>query len=174
VAAESPDVVHVDLLAAPPVPLRLDGNAWVSADGSLLGVDEDDASIRARITGDDAGESVVLPVLAALPASCEETLPVTPDPTEISFARSTPNPVRGAVAVDYALPAGFLDRVVVDVYDIRGARVRRLEDRVQSTGRYEVGWELLDSAGRRVSTGVYFLHLRAGGDERTRKIVVLR
>jgi len=41
-------------------------------------------------------------------------------------------------------------------------------------GYHTVRWNGKDAAGRPVASGIYLYHLRAGGYDRTRKMVLLR
>jgi hypothetical protein len=167
--------VNVELTQASAASLFLQGNAWLSTGAVLLRAGDADR-LRASVIGPGADDVVLQPVLERLPADCDDLVapPPPPDPISFSFARSVRNPARSSVAVDYALPAGFQDRVRLDVYDVRGARVARLLDGPGRAGRYEVLWRLQDDGGQRVSAGVYFLRLDAGPFGETRKVVVLR
>ena len=88
---------------------------------------------------------------------------------ESSF--STPNPLKpGAVmAIDLAVPA----RVTLDLYDVAGRRVRRLQDGTLSAGPHRLDWNGQDQSGRALPRGVYILRLTWAGNTSTRKVVVL-
>ena len=88
---------------------------------------------------------------------------------ESSF--STPNPLKpGAVmAIDLAVPA----RVTLDLYDVAGRRVRRLQDGTLPAGSNQLDWNGQDQSGRALPRGVYILRLTWAGSTSTRKVVVL-
>ena len=65
---------------------------------------------------------------------------------------------------------GLGERLAVEVLDVRGARVRRLERQGESSGR--IVWDGRDAAGRAVASGVYWLRIRDA--ERTRTIQVVK
>ncbi len=171
----NPDGVHVKLLSAPSPPPDLSGNAWLVLPAVVLGPDDEDR-LRSRIVGPGAEDVVLLPLLDRLPEDCEDLVEPPPPalPSQFSFARGLQNPTRGDARIDFELPAGFHGRVVLDVYDVRGARVRRILDQPGEPGRFDVSWRLDDGAGRPVATGVYFLRLGAGEFSGTRKLLVLR
>ena len=50
-----------------------------------------------------------------------------------------------------------------EVYDAAGRLVRRLADGGCEAGVHPLGWDLRDAAGGRVSSGTYFLRVRADG-----------
>jgi len=148
---------NVQAVSAAPE-LRLDGNAWLDPQGRLWPTGSLGA-ILATIDGLPSDRADVLPLLESLPLPCGQSPPPPPAPdlpATFSFARAVPNPIRSDVTVDFDLPAGFLGRVVVDVFDVRGARVRRLVEKYP------------------VTTGMYFLRLETADYESTRKVLVLR
>jgi len=167
---------NVEILADQAELVRLDGNAWFAPDGAqwgttLLGYIE--TTIHRVGTADVA----VLPVLSSPPLPCDEApeLPAPPDaPRAFSFARAIPNPVRTPITVDFDLPAGFLGLVEVDVYDVTGARVRRLVEKYTHSGHHLAIWDLRNDRGGRVAAGLYFLRLSSAEYSSTRKILILR
>ncbi len=92
------------------------------------------------------------------------------------FALSAPfpNPLRAgeSAALDLALPAR--ERVVAEIHDVLGRRVATLADGAMEAGRHRLVWDGGGSDGRPGAAGVYFLRVRAGAEERTRKILVIR
>jgi hypothetical protein len=81
-------------------------------------------------------------------------------------SRAFPNPSRGATTVELDLPAG--DKVaagttVLEIYDLRGRLVRRLERGRVSAGRVQVRWDGTDGRGRGVADGVYLYRIGGGG-----------
>ena len=64
--------------------------------------------------------------------------------------------------------------VTLIVYNILGARVRRLIDGVQSAGLHQVSWEGRDDTGRTLGPGVYFVRMQARGAVRVQRLTVVR
>jgi len=62
----------------------------------------------------------------------------------------------------------------VDLFDLRGRRVRRLVDSTQSAGLHRVIWDGRDDAGRQLASGVYLLRLGVPHGSLTRKMILLR
>ncbi|MBK7769642.1 MAG: hypothetical protein IPI48_03650 [bacterium] len=81
-----------------------------------------------------------------------------------------PNPFTGATTLSFALPQP--SDVVIDVFDIRGARVRSLARAGLGAGPHQVTWDGRDAAGLPAPAGVYFVALR-GGDAAARQRVTL-
>ena len=60
------------------------------------------------------------------------------------------------------------------VFDLRGRRVRQLAAGVLPPGEHSFSWDRRDASGRPTAAGTYLLRLIAGGEQLTRKIVVVR
>jgi hypothetical protein len=91
-------------------------------------------------------------------------------PTEFALASPTPNPSRGHVQVEFALPREA--RVRVSVLDLQGREVALLADGVLPAGRYQRSWG--DGAQHRPAAGIYFVRLAADGRTWVRRIVRIR
>jgi hypothetical protein len=83
-----------------------------------------------------------------------------------------PNPFNPSTTVRYDVPSR--GRVVVSVFDARGALVTTLVDEDKESGSYPVRWDGLDDTGTRVSSGVYFVTVAFGGARKTTKAVLLK
>jgi len=83
-----------------------------------------------------------------------------------------PNPAPGDVTFDLVLPQPGEARV--EVYDVRGARVRTFATGELSAGSHPLSWDGRDADGRAVRPGVYLVRLDALGRHRTQRLVVLR
>ena len=60
-------------------------------------------------------------------------------------------------------------RVSLAVYDVRGRLVASLVDRDQGAGPHEVTW-----TAKGLASGVYLAHLKAGGQVRTSRMLLLK
>lgn len=97
---------------------------------------------------------------------------VEPQPASIALSLPAPNPVttRTRLALTLSRPG----RAEVTVFDAGGRRVRTLMDAEQPAGSLSLEWELEDSEGRRVATGLYLVRARVAGETVTRRILVTR
>ncbi|MBZ0270171.1 hypothetical protein K8I85_18615, partial [bacterium] len=66
------------------------------------------------------------------------------------------------------------DHVSLEVFDVRGARVRTLVDAVRPGGRHEIGWDGRSDSGARLAAGTYFFRLQAAGIAYSRPVTLLR
>ena len=96
---------------------------------------------------------------------------VAPTPT-LALAPGRPNPFASHTVIPFSLAReGKADLVV---YDVSGRLVRRLVSGRQTAGHYTVRWDGHDAAGRRVTSGVYWIRLRTPEGTRTESVVRLR
>ncbi|MCL2064169.1 MAG: T9SS type A sorting domain-containing protein [Candidatus Cloacimonetes bacterium] len=99
------------------------------------------------------------------------------DPTDITITRSEllgnyPNPFNPETNIRFSLlEAG---EVVIDVYNIRGQRVRRLLDEYKDRGEHNVVWNGLDETGRELGSGVYFYRMNTNDFTQTRRMLLLK
>jgi hypothetical protein len=96
---------------------------------------------------------------------------IEPIPPFLEVGDPYPNPTRGALSLDYETPGAV--RATVEVFDVRGRRVRTLTVDAAGPGRHEVHWDGRDASGRQVARGIYFMRFKAGTEAWTRKIQVL-
>ena len=89
------------------------------------------------------------------------------------FTRSYPNPFNRTVTIEYGV--GQRTHVSIDVFDVKGRRVRSLvnAEREPVAGGHSVTWDGLSDTGEALPSGVYFYTLVAGDIRQTRKVVFL-
>ena len=81
-------------------------------------------------------------------------------PGQFLVAENYPNPFNPATRIEYQLPETAT--VTVAIFNIQGQCLATLVNAVeQSAGQYSVMWNARETAGYRVSGGVYFYRLRA-------------
>lgn len=97
-------------------------------------------------------------------------------PKDFKLEPNYPNPFNPSTTIQYAIPrteTGSV-RVVIDLFNTSGQRIRSLVDAQQQPGWYSVVWDGRDDHGRVVGSGVYFYRIRAGEFIRTRKLTLLK
>ena len=85
----------------------------------------------------------------------------------------SPNPALVGESSRVSFAPAQAGRVRLDVYDVRGALVRRLLDAERPAEASSVAWDGRDAAGRAVPAGVYFIELRSAGRSDRAKVVRL-
>jgi hypothetical protein len=105
----------------------------------------------------------------------EGTVDVQPVASGLVLHQNHPNPFNPQTVIPYELPMSERSqRVRLWILDISGRIVNTLVDENQPGGSYRVEWQGKDDRGEAVSSGVYFYVLDAGGERRTRKLVLLK
>ena len=94
---------------------------------------------------------------------------IIPDAYDLS--QNYPNPFNPSTRINYQLPVEC--KVLIDVININGERVRRLVDREMAAGYYSAAWDGTDETGQNVHSGVYFIRLRTLDFQRTRKMMLV-
>ncbi len=62
----------------------------------------------------------------------------------------------------------------IDVYDLQGRHVNQIQNGILPVGHHSVGWQGKDSAGRGVSSGVYFVRLVGEDFQLKQKVLLVR
>jgi hypothetical protein len=106
----------------------------------------------------------------------------------ISFKNSLignyPNPFNPETTIRFSVTADMYQRgmprpnttvhVSIDVFNIRGQRVRGVVSGVFESGVHSVVWDGRDDRGNNVGSGVYFYQMRVGEFVETRRMVLIR
>ena len=94
----------------------------------------------------------------------------------ITLLANVPNPFNPTTTIRFIVPgrAGTAAHATVDVFDLTGRRVKTLLDESVPAGYRTVSWNGTNGQGATVTSGVYFVRLRAGEESVTRKITLIR
>ncbi len=92
---------------------------------------------------------------------------------EVFLHQNYPNPFNPTTTIsfDVAQTSSF---VTLDIFNIKGQKVKTLVHEVLSAGEYSVVWNGRDSNGNRVSSGIYLYRLQAYSEEHVRKMLLLK
>jgi hypothetical protein len=93
-------------------------------------------------------------------------------PSRLELSQNYPNPFNPETTIRFNLPQTGL--VNLEVFDISGRLVTTLLDGQRNAGINQVVWSGLNAQGLSVSSGVYFYRLRSGGQQISKKMVLLR
>ena len=92
--------------------------------------------------------------------------------TEFALAQNYPNPFNPTTNIRFSLPND--QHVRLQVFDITGALVKTLIDQAIRGGNMEVAWDGTNSAGIKVSSGMYLYRLQAGEFSTVKKMVLMK
>jgi len=144
--------------------------------GDLDGAGPSGVAVVVGATGDDDGGgdrgAVYVLYLSGTPTT--DAPGDTGGPRAASLGEPTPNPFRRSTRIPFAARPGV--RLVVEVRDVAGRLVRRLDGVSSGPGSSPLTWDGRDESGRVLPAGTYFLHLAQDGQTsaRSRRAVLLR
>ena len=88
--------------------------------------------------------------------------------------RSFPTPSRHNVSIQYVVPqASELQNVTLSIFDVQGRLVKELVQEEQPPGLFEIDWDFVDQANRKLAGGIYPYRLQIGSRTITRKLVLV-
>lgn len=94
------------------------------------------------------------------------------EPHRVLRPMAVPNPFRGAVAIRFTLPTR--GAVSLEVFDLAGRRIRRIDHPGMSPGLHDLAWDGRTSTGEMASPGVYMAKLTMLGQPSAMRIVRIR
>ena len=97
----------------------------------------------------------------------EEAIPRT-----LELWQNYPNPFNPSTEIKYGISQN--SSVELAIFNILGQRIKTLVNKDQQPGFYVVRWNGEDEIGSFVSSGVYFMLLRAEGETVIRKLLLLK
>jgi hypothetical protein len=101
-----------------------------------------------------------------------ESIGVVPDGLSTGIVRFSQNPFRNDTELSFVLAEA--GPVKVDVFDLRGRRVRTLIDETRRAGVHRIGWSGRDSNGAEVASGVYLVRLQSAHEVESTAITRVR
>ncbi len=93
-------------------------------------------------------------------------------PLQLALKHVGANPAQGRAVLELSVPKR--SEMSVTVFDIRGARVRSLAQRVFEPGWHRLEWDGLRDDGGIAGTGVYFVRADCGGRVLSTRVAMLR
>jgi parallel beta-helix repeat protein len=83
-----------------------------------------------------------------------------------------PNPFNSSTTIRYALPEDA--HIELDVYNLRGTKVKTLLSGKQKAGMHEMEWHGRNTAGEPVCSGLYFIRLQSGTAQKVSRVILLK
>ncbi|MCF7912283.1 MAG: T9SS type A sorting domain-containing protein [Candidatus Cloacimonetes bacterium] len=93
-------------------------------------------------------------------------------PESTILQQNYPNPFNPETYIKYELSKAC--DVKIEVFNIKGQKVKKLVDEHKSAGRYEVNWDGIRENGQEVSSGIYFYRLQTGSEFYCRRMLLLK
>jgi hypothetical protein len=93
-------------------------------------------------------------------------------PKDYALFQNYPNPFNPETWIVYQLPEK--SHITLEVFNSLGQRVAVLEDGLKDTGTHKIKWNVLNTSGQRLPSGIYICRLKAGGKCFDMKMVLLQ
>ena len=93
-------------------------------------------------------------------------------PDRINIYQNYPNPFNAETIVRYELPTE--EDVFINIYDIMGREIYSVSYIKQATGINSFSWKGHNMLGGLVSSGMYFLKIKAGNYQKRMKMLLLK
>ncbi|OQY39138.1 MAG: hypothetical protein B6226_02430 [Candidatus Cloacimonetes bacterium 4572_65] len=88
-----------------------------------------------------------------------------------------PNPFNPETTIEYAVSgdnAKDKKQVVVEIYNVKGQKVKTLVNDKKTPGNYKVTWTGDNESGHSVASGLYFTKLKVDSKQDTRKMILMK
>ncbi|MCK5052603.1 MAG: T9SS type A sorting domain-containing protein [Candidatus Cloacimonetes bacterium] len=91
---------------------------------------------------------------------------------EVTVHQNYPNPFNPTTTINYSLKEN--SKVSLNIYNIKGQKVKQLVSDQFPSGQYSVIWNGTDDNNKSVSSGIYFYKLKSGDFEKTKKMLLMK
>lgn len=93
-------------------------------------------------------------------------------PLRTELVSAYPNPFNPVSTIHFTIAAS--QHVLLEVYSLKGQRIKTLADTFMNPGEYRLIWSGEDNNGNRVGSGVYFYRLQTSQTDVRKKVVLLK
>ncbi len=123
---------------------------------------------------DGDGDGVAIIDMGCYEFEAEPYVEITNDQLPVTDYQLTnyPNPFNPETKIVFNLPEE--GKVKLEIFNIKGQKVKTLLDCYMSPGRSEMIWNGKDETGKAVGSGIYFYKLRTKDKELTKKMLLLK
>ncbi len=83
-----------------------------------------------------------------------------------------PNPFNPSTNISYYLNED--ENVLIEIYNIKGQRIKEFKLGVQSKGYHSVVWKALDSNNKNLPSGIYLTKMNIGNEQYIKKIMLMK
>ncbi|MCL2063640.1 MAG: M12 family metallo-peptidase [Candidatus Cloacimonetes bacterium] len=142
--------------------------SWVN-DTDLIEGESYYYGIKASYSAPEAGDSDLSNIENSGPVSDEDK---TLLPTMTALEGNFPNPFNPETMIRFSLAAETF--VSIDIYNIRGQRIKRILEDSFERGFHSVVWNGTDDNNNSVSSGMYFYRMIAGEYSEVRRMVLMK
>ncbi|MCK5051400.1 MAG: T9SS type A sorting domain-containing protein [Candidatus Cloacimonetes bacterium] len=92
--------------------------------------------------------------------------------SEVFLHQNYPNPFNPTTTISYSLKEN--SKVSLNIYNIKGQKVKTLVNEELTTGQHSVVWNGTDENNKTVSSGIYFYKLKTNNFEKAKKMILMK
>lgn len=96
-----------------------------------------------------------------------------PLPVVTQLSGNYPNPFNPTTTISFSI-AQTLSFIELEIYNIKGQKVKTLIDEKLTAGNHQVMWNGKDDNGKQVASGIYFYKMKSGNYNETKKMILLK
>jgi len=86
---------------------------------------------------------------------------------------NSPNPFNPITEINFSV-AQTSSFVTIDVYNLKGQKIKTLMNDILPAGQHSVIWNGTDESGKSVSSGVYLYKMKSGNYQNTKKMILMK
>jgi hypothetical protein len=83
-----------------------------------------------------------------------------------------PNPFNPSTTIRFSLKAN--QHTSINIYNIKGQRVKTLVDEIREAGHHTVVWTGVDNWNKKTASGIYFIRMKTHGYEKVQKVLLMK
>ena len=96
-------------------------------------------------------------------------------PTVTALGKNYPNPFNPITTIEFSISGNESDQnVVINIYNIKGQKVRSLVDGMYPPGNHSVQWNGVDDKNRSAGSGIYLYRMQTEGYTSTQKMLLIK
>jgi hypothetical protein len=116
-----------------------------------------------------AGANMIIPVTLTVGEVSNDHVIL---PTATVLEGNYPNPFNPSTTLKFATKES--GHVAIDIYNVKGQKVRTLVDTQMNAGYHSIVWNGKDDNGVNATSGIYFSRMRSGKYTATRKLILMK
>ena len=93
---------------------------------------------------------------------------------QATLSANYPNPFNPSTTIIFAISDDSAVNVCIDVFNIKGQKIRNLVNDNYTAGEHRVVWNGHDDNGNEVVSGIYFYQMRTGDYTETKKMIMIK
>jgi hypothetical protein len=91
-----------------------------------------------------------------------------------SLLSNSPNPFNPSTKITFSLNSQTPEHTLLTIYNLKGQKVKQLVNATLPSGTHSYIWDGKDEGNKQVASGVYFYKLQINGQQKTKKMLLLK